>query len=369
MDIRTNYRFFRELKKDTLSFVYQGVINDEFTEKIMSMTSQNLSNEKEDTVIRKRLAFLVAESFQNIVRYADPPKESVNLTQKKSIFLLRESGNFYFVISANIIDKKTKDVISKKLTGLNNLSQEELKALYLDILSNQSFSEKGGAGLGMIEMARKTGQKLDFHFEKISEEFYLFYFQLKLSKGGKQNAASSCVTLSLSDSILLHSLMAENHLQMIFKGDLSSDSIQPVLNIIERNIDTSDELYNLKKIMHHFLSELLRNVAKHSYSKNKRAHGILSIAEEEGKHIISTGNYILNTQVPALKLYLDKLNATNKDELNLTYYKHLKNWDQIETDFYGFGLIDIARNTQVKISYDFVEADEELSFFTISIIY
>ena len=36
------------------------------------------------------------------------------------------------------------------------------------------MSDKGGGGLGMIDIARKSGKKLDFDFHKVDDE-YSFY--------------------------------------------------------------------------------------------------------------------------------------------------------------------------------------------------
>ena len=35
-------------------------------------------------------------------------------------------------------------------------------------------AEKGGGGLGMIDIARKSGQKLNYHFTEIDETFSFF---------------------------------------------------------------------------------------------------------------------------------------------------------------------------------------------------
>jgi hypothetical protein len=42
------------------------------------------------------------------------------------------------------------------------------------MLSNSEFSSKGGAGLGLIEMAKKTGNKLDYDFLQFDSEHSYF---------------------------------------------------------------------------------------------------------------------------------------------------------------------------------------------------
>jgi hypothetical protein len=44
------------------------------------------------------------------------------------------------------------------------------------------LSEKGGAGLGFIDIARKTGNKLEFHFLPIDEESSFFLLTSSVSR-------------------------------------------------------------------------------------------------------------------------------------------------------------------------------------------
>jgi hypothetical protein len=49
-------------------------------------------------------------------------------------------------------------------------------------LDNNRISDKGGADLGMIDMARKSGQKLDYSFTKVNDELSFFGLQVKVAK-------------------------------------------------------------------------------------------------------------------------------------------------------------------------------------------
>jgi len=43
------------------------------------------------------------------------------------------------------------------------------------------MSDKGGGGLGMIDIARKSGQKLDFNFLPVNNNFSFFSLNIKVS--------------------------------------------------------------------------------------------------------------------------------------------------------------------------------------------
>ena len=52
------------------------------------------------------------------------------------------------------------------------------------MLSTAEFSKKGGAGLGLIEMAKKTGNKLDYDFITLDDEFSYFILSKTVDSGG-----------------------------------------------------------------------------------------------------------------------------------------------------------------------------------------
>lgn len=54
------------------------------------------------------------------------------------------------------------------------MDQEGLKELYKLIIKTADISQKGGAGFGLVDIARKSGTKLEYDFEKVND-FYSFY--------------------------------------------------------------------------------------------------------------------------------------------------------------------------------------------------
>jgi hypothetical protein len=66
------------------------------------------------------------------------------------------------------------------LDAINSKDKDELKLYYQERLSNSKVSSKGTAGLGMIEIARKSGNKLDYEFLKINEETSFFSLNVKI---------------------------------------------------------------------------------------------------------------------------------------------------------------------------------------------
>ena len=72
--------------------------------------------------------------------------------------------------------------LREMLEHINRLNREELNKLYKQKIREGRLSEKGGAGLGFIDIARKTGQKLIYSFIKIDDEKSFFVLTSTISR-------------------------------------------------------------------------------------------------------------------------------------------------------------------------------------------
>ena len=68
------------------------------------------------------------------------------------------------------------------LEQVNAMDKEELKAYYKEIIKNGQISSKGGAGLGLIDMARKSGEKMEYAFDQIDDRLSFFTLQIKVKR-------------------------------------------------------------------------------------------------------------------------------------------------------------------------------------------
>ena len=65
--------------------------------------------------------------------------------------------------------------LKRRIKRINRSSHEEIKELYKFILNHQRISAKGGGGLGLVDIARKTGNKLEYAFKEYDENYSFFY--------------------------------------------------------------------------------------------------------------------------------------------------------------------------------------------------
>lgn len=361
MKIETLYALNNNLQNDKLSLLYQGSFSDDITDRIIDISETSLTQQTDLQKIGKKVSLLLAECFQNIVRHGDFSHE----TKSAGIFVTRNIGNSYYISSANLIHNKDIDDLKEKIEMLNQLSPEALKQLYLEVLTNNQRTNRGGAGLGLIEMARKSGQKLEYDFETVDNEHSYFYLQIKLHA---PSAAADGESLPIGIAKDFHRIMAEDNIFLIHKGDFSSHTIIPILRMIEDNLNYQKESAKNRKKLVHVLVEILQNISKHGYAENNIREGIFLMGRRYNHFLVYAGNYIENDKVQNFKNYLTYLNLLNRDELLDVYKKTLNSGIVSPNGSSGLGFLNIAKDSVHKLDFSFHRIDDQKSFFGLGVV-
>ena len=139
-----------KMMKERLMFVYRGVVTNENSIPLLMLLEKEMENSEFGFVGRKRLFMFVLESLQNVSRHSDR-----NQYSQMSLVVYSKTDTGYTVTTGNVIETDKIDDLKTRLDEINKLDSGEIRNVYRNMLSNAEFSSKGGAGLGLIEMAKK----------------------------------------------------------------------------------------------------------------------------------------------------------------------------------------------------------------------
>jgi len=368
MNINSTFWFFDQIKEDNLCLLYNGDFSDEITNKLIELSEYNINNIETLSKMKKKASFLMAECFQNIVRHGESLDGKIHASTNEGFFLTKNWQDTYYITSGNLIENSKIENLERQLEKVNSLDKDELKALYREVLENEEISDKGGAGLGLIEMARKSGQKLEYVFNNFDDKFALFYNQIILKSNIEENKESTHYTFKINEAIHYHQKMISEDILVIHKGDFSQDAIFPVLKIIEENLQKVKKDAVSKKKIFHILVELLQNISKHCFIEGDKKEGIFLIGRSDTYYVINTGNLIKNEEVDVLKEQLDYINELNGKELKELYLCKLRERNIPNSNGAGIGLIDIARRLISPINYSIQKIDDKKSFLSFNVI-
>jgi len=137
-----------------------------------------MSDLEEPELIQKKVYHVMVECLQNIAKHAanPDPRDDRNPGVSKGILVVSHDPDEYHVTTGNMIEKSKISNLKDLLDHINSLSGEDLNTHYQNQLKFGHLSDKQGAGLGFIDIRRKTGSELVFRFLPVSgtHEFFLF---------------------------------------------------------------------------------------------------------------------------------------------------------------------------------------------------
>ncbi|MCP4756802.1 MAG: hypothetical protein GY866_38560 [Proteobacteria bacterium] len=90
------------------------------------------------------------------------------------IIAIGQKKGRYYVMSGNLIEDDKVEKLRHKLDMLTSMNHEELKTVYREQRRLGPDEDSKGAGLGLIEVARKVSKPLVFDFVKAEKEFTFF---------------------------------------------------------------------------------------------------------------------------------------------------------------------------------------------------
>jgi hypothetical protein len=170
-----------QIKDNKICLSYLGTFNDEITDKLIGISEFYLENKTELGKIKNKVSFLIAECFQNIVRHGVISNDvKITIPNHSDFFQINILGDRVILSSCNLINNNYVKPLEQKVLQVNSLNSDELKKLYNEVLQGGEFSDKGGAGLGLIEMARKSGLPLKYSFKNLNDEKSQFFLFLEI---------------------------------------------------------------------------------------------------------------------------------------------------------------------------------------------
>ena len=175
------YEQYKDLKIKDIILVFEGQITHQVMKALTGLAEEQLDDVEDDKVLR-RVYHVMVESLQNINRHAEAYEYRGHPYPGKGLVLVAKNKERIQVSTGNIIENGHSEEISLFLAKLNNLNKDDLDDLYKKQLREGVDSPKGGAGLGFIDIRRKTGNYLNYSFIKIDKETSFFIFTSTISR-------------------------------------------------------------------------------------------------------------------------------------------------------------------------------------------
>jgi hypothetical protein len=349
------YEYFNIFQNDKLCFIYNGTFNDSITDKVIALSEQNVNRYDELTRLRKKVSFLIVECFQNVVRHGEA---LVDPSNPRGFFTARYDGYSNHISAVNLIHSDNIPELEKLLKSINTLNSESLRNLYRKMLAEPEMTGRG-AGLGLIEMARKSGEPLSYDFEEMQDDLSNFYLSIELKN--KQIATLKAAPLEIGKDFYKN--LNHQGISLLYKGEYSQETIYPITFIAQNRMESDGTDGNSKR-MFNMLVEMLQDLCR-SMENEENDDGILIVANQKGKTIICAGNPVKQERKNELEARMNMINSLSLKGLERYYEKKLA----LGSDECGdeLSLLSLARRSAAPVSHQFTEMGDGKYFYNLKV--
>lgn len=175
MAITDVYDFYRKMEDEKIILSFKGEFTADLLTSILAILESRMKSMGIERKKQKRVFNVLVECFQNLYHHIDGDgKESVEEINKSVLIMIKYSGESFIIRTGNHIKNESIEDLKRKLAMVNAMNAEELRDLYQSKLKNDLRSSKGTAGLGLIDIARKSGGKLEYDFLQIDPHSSFF---------------------------------------------------------------------------------------------------------------------------------------------------------------------------------------------------
>ena len=108
------------------------------------------------------------EMTQNIRHYAESSDYN-DLDSSATILVARDDDGRYVIQAGNLVEKQTGDALMFRVDALAKMNKDQLKAAYKSQLRQPRDENNTGAGLGLIDMSRRSFSPLSASLTPVSE--------------------------------------------------------------------------------------------------------------------------------------------------------------------------------------------------------
>ncbi len=158
---------------------YKGEFGLQAIDRLIEEVDQRVDKATIGAKTKKKVLNISIEILQNIFRYLKHTNLPKN--NNEGFFVIYELDGNIKIDSGNFLKNSDVKNVSSRITKINEQLFDELTTMYRGVLDEGDISGQGGAGLGFIDIARKSGNKIKYEFTKIDEEYCFFVLKININ--------------------------------------------------------------------------------------------------------------------------------------------------------------------------------------------
>lgn len=179
------YEFRNQIKANKIILSFEGSMSQavlcgfvDVLNEQLSKYDEKLSDQSINKYIVRRVFAVFVELAQNIQKYSAEFMDNSGI----GIIVIRERSHDFIINSGNLINNPQIQNLSERCDQINQMSADELKKFYRSSLKLIRLEGKTGGGVGLIEIARKSGHPIKYNVTPIDQQYSFFVFSAQVDK-------------------------------------------------------------------------------------------------------------------------------------------------------------------------------------------
>lgn len=159
---------------------FRGPLDFETIDSLLTKLKKAREFKDLNKITGKRVYFIVVECLENILKHAELELSENPATNP--YITVRKNNEKIVVRAGNPIAGDAIENIVQRLESINNSDEKVLKSLYENKIRSELLTNEKCAGLGFIQMALKSGNKIIYSFKTLTNGFSYFEIEITLNK-------------------------------------------------------------------------------------------------------------------------------------------------------------------------------------------
>jgi hypothetical protein len=172
--IKDAFETYKFMNDKNILLAFTGHFDHFVTTSLLKNVKRKFNLFEVNTRFAKNIYSLLVESIENVSKHSYHGEDK----QNNSMLLLCKSDTSYTIITGNHILTSEIPALKEKLEKVSSHQADELKKLYRKQILSKSGGENN-AGLGLIDIAIKSGNNIKFEFKPLSSSTSFYLLQIE----------------------------------------------------------------------------------------------------------------------------------------------------------------------------------------------
>ncbi len=160
------HKYYKMLKDEHIILSHNGALDSEVIDLLLDLTDKKLTKLKIRRGVRKKIFNILVECLQNTLHYIKEFDEDIPIVHSPFLIIIKKESSF-IISTGNFVTEDRAEFLKNKLSEINTLSQEDLQKHYIQSLDKKTLPTEGGAGLGLVDIVRRSKHRVSFDFQEI----------------------------------------------------------------------------------------------------------------------------------------------------------------------------------------------------------